>query len=114
MSTFLPKEVQEGLDKARVNEKRRKARHRVKFDGNMYPVVDLWDNGFSVESEDAPQMRGLVDIFEGPTHLSRCLIIASDEKNGEVSFEFKRSTLVEDQAPLDFALRSDAPIALLT
>lgn len=113
MSTFLSKEIQDGLDKARAREKRSKALHRVRFDDSMYPVIELWENGFSVESENAPNMRGLVDIFEGSNHLSRCLIIASDEQNGEVRFEFKRRTLAEDQAPLDFVLPSDAPIALL-
>ena len=113
MSTFLSKEIQDGLDKAHARKKRRKALHRVRFDGSMYPVIELWENGFSVESENASKMRGLVDIFEGPNHLSRCLIIASDEQNGEVKFEFKRRTLAEDQAPLDFVLPSDAPIALL-
>ena len=113
MTTFLPKEVKEDLEKARAIEKRRRARHRIRFDGNMYPVIDLWENGFSVESKDAPKMRGLVDIFEGSTHLSRCLIIASNEWNGEVAFEFKRSTLVEDQAPIDFVRPKGSPIALL-
>ena len=113
MSTFLPREIQDGLDKARASEKRRKARHRVRFGGSMYPVINLWENGFSVETENTPNMRGLVDIFEGANHVFRCLIIASDEHNGEVSFEFKRSTLVEDQAPLDFVRPSDSPIALL-
>ena len=113
MSTFLSKEIKDDLRKARASEKRRKARHRVRFDNSMYTVIELWENGFSVESENAPNMRGLVDIFEGPNHLSRCLIIASDEQNGEVTFEFKRRTLAEDQAPLDFVLPSDAPIVLL-
>ena len=113
MTTFLPKEVQQDLDRARALKKRLKSRHRVRFGGNMYPVIDMWKNGFSVESGDAPKMGGLVDIFEGANHLSRCLIIASDEQNGEVMFEFKRSTLVEDQAPLDFVRSSNTPIALL-
>ena len=53
MSTFLSKEIQDGLDKARAREKRGKALHRVRFDDSMYPVIELWENGFSVESEIA-------------------------------------------------------------
>ena len=57
-------------------------------------------------------MRGLVDLFEGSNHFSRCLIIASDEQDGEVKFEFKRSTPPIDKAALDFARRTNARVAL--
>jgi hypothetical protein len=113
MSTFLSKELQKGLDDARASDKRRKSRFRVQFDGDMYPVLKMWDSGFSVESDRAPQMRGLVDLFDGARHLSRCLIVASDEENGELAFEFKRSTPVKDKAPTDFPRIKSAPIALL-
>ncbi len=79
----------------------------------MYPVLKLWTTGFSVDAENAPHMRGLVDIFEGPKHVSQCLIVASDEENGEVKFEFKRSTPTSDKAALDFVRSPDAPVALL-
>ncbi len=113
MTTFLSKEVQQGLNEARAQHKRKKARHRVRFDGTMYPVLKLWDTGFSLQAGAAPNMRGLVDLFEGANHVSRCLIIASDGQDGEVKFEFKRSTPTSDKAALDFALRPDTPIALL-
>ena len=113
MSTFLSKELQKGLDDARASDKRRKSRFRVQFDGDMYPVLKMWDSGFSVESDRVPQMRGLVDLFDGARHLSRCLIVASDEENGELAFEFKRSTPAKDKAPTDFPRIKSAPIALL-
>ena len=113
MTTYLSKEVQQSLDEARAQRKRKKARYRVQFDGSMYPVLKLWDTGFSLGAEAAPYMRGLVDLFEGSNHFSRCLIIASDEQDGEVKFEFKRSTPPTDKAALDFARRPNAPVALL-
>ena len=113
MTTYLSKEVQQSLNEARAQRKRKKTRYRVQFDGSMYPVLKLWDTGFSLGSEAAPQMRGLVDLFEGSNHFSRCLIIASDEQDGEVKFEFKRSTPPTDKAALDFARRPNAPVALL-
>ena len=113
MSTFLSKELQKGLDDARASDKRHKSRLKVQFDGDMYPVLKMWDTGFSVGSDRAPQMRGLVDLFDGARHLSRCLIVASDEENGELAFEFKRSTPAKDNAPLDFERIKSAPIALL-
>ena len=113
MTMYLSKEVQQSLNAALAQHKRNKARYSVKFDGSMYPVAKLWNKGFSLKGEVAPNMRGLVNLFGGTNHVFRNFIIASDEENGEVKFEFKRSTPPSDRAALDFARRSDAPINLL-
>ena len=63
MSTFLSKEVQMGLEAARKRELTEKSRLRVRFDGEVYPVLKYWETGFSVDADDAPQMRGLVDLL---------------------------------------------------
>ena len=92
MTTFLSKEVQQDLNEARSKHKRKNARYRVQFDGSMYPVLKLWDTGFSLGSEAAPQMRGLVDLFEGSNHFFRCPINASDEQDGEIKFHKHKHT----------------------
>lgn len=74
MTTFLSKEVQKGLLEARAQQKRRKARYRVQFDGSMYPVLKLWTTGFSVDAENAPHLRGLVDILKAQ---NMCLNVLS-------------------------------------
>ena len=113
MTTFLSKEVHADLTRAQKEKKLKKSRLRVEFNGALVPVLKLWDNGFSMDSEYAPQLRGLVDIFDGSRHLSQCLIIASTEENGEIHFEFKRSTDVADTPALDFVLPKNKPVALL-
>ena len=40
--------------------------------------------------------------MDGSKHLYQCLIVASQEEDGEMLYEFKRATVAEDQAPLDF------------
>ena len=97
MSTFLPQDVLSGLDAGALNP------------GSWR----LWANGFSLEAGTAPGLRGLVDIYDGEQHLYECLIIASDEQNGEMRFEFKRNTVVTGQAPVDFHRAENAPAALL-
>lgn len=114
MSTFLPKEVQEGLDAARAKDLARKARYRVEQDGKYFKILKLRDNGFSVDVEQAEQLRGLVDIFDGARHLYQCLIVASSEENGHMWYEYKRSTIANDKAPLDFYREPDAPVGYLT
>lgn len=113
MSTYLSKEVQEGLDAARKAALLKKTRLRVEAGERSYRVLRMWDGGFALDADTAPHLRGLVDIFDGARHLYQALIVASDEENGELLFEFKRSTEAHDSAPLDFARDENAPIALL-
>ncbi len=113
MSEFLPKEVREGLELARKRELRKKSRLRVQAGENLYPVLKFWETGFALDPENAPHLRGLVDLYDGANHLYQCLIVASDEENGEMHYEFKRNTAAVDKAPLDFYRDENAPIALL-
>ncbi|MFD1509575.1 hypothetical protein [Lacimonas salitolerans] len=113
MSTFVPREVQAGLDAARKQAGRKRNRLRVEVDGKRHPVLRIWDDGFAVEAEVVPGLRGLVDLYDGAVHLKRCLIVAAAEDAGEMQYEFKRMTEVSDQQPLDFAREEDAPVALL-
>ncbi len=113
MSEFLPQSVRDGLEAARREAQRRKSRLKVR-DGDMsYPVLRLWSGGFSLPAEPAPRLRGLVDLFDGERHLSRCLVVTSREEAGERIYEFKRATAAADSAPLDFARPMDAPLGYL-
>ena len=113
MSTFLSKEVREGLEAARIAGLKKTSRLKVMVDDSYTPVLSLWKNGFSVEAHTAPTLRGLVDLYEGGTHLYQCLIVASEEDEGEMRYEFKRATEAHDKAPLDFYREPNAPVALL-
>ncbi len=113
MYEFLPKEVREGLEKARKQDLYRKSRLRVHTDDEIFPVLKFWGTGFALDAENAPHLRGLVDLFDGSRHLYQCLIVASEEENGVMTYEFKRVTEARDKAPLDFVRPDDAPIALL-
>lgn len=113
MSEFLPKEVREGLEAARKADLRRKSRLRVHAGDEIFPVLRFWQSGFSLDADTAPHLRGLVDLYNGGVHLYQCLIVASEEENGEMKFEFKRSTEAVDKAPLDYYREENAPVALL-
>ena len=114
MTTFVSKEVADGLEVARKNALRKKSRLRVRAGSKILTILKYWDNGFTVDTEDAPQLRGLVDLYDGTRHLYQCLIIASAEDRDEIYYEFKRNTLAVDRAPLDFVPEVDAPIALIS
>ena len=111
--TYLSDEVRAGLEAARAKQTRRKSRLRVETGNAHFPVLRLWDDGFAVDGDDAPNLRGLVDLYDGPRHLYQALIVTSSEDAGERRFEFKRNTAANDAAPLDFARETPQPIALL-
>lgn len=113
MLEFLPKEVREGLELARKRDLRKKSRLRVQVGDDFYRVLSLWEDGFSLDLEDAPHLRGLVDVYDGARHLCQCLIVASEAENGIMKYEFKRSTEARDRVPLDFVRDEHAPVALL-
>ena len=113
MSTYVPEEVQKGLDAARLDRLKKKSRLRIETADGYFKVLRLWDTGFSVATEDAPHLRGFVDLYDGPTQLFQCLIVASSEEAGEMSYEFKRMTAVASSPARDFAADADVPVGLI-
>lgn len=113
MSEYLPKEVRAGLELARKSAQRKKSRLRVQAGDQTFTILRYWDDGFAVDADDMPNIRGLVDVYDGGRHLSQCLIMASSEDAGEMVYEFKRATAVLDRPPLDYTRDENAPVALI-
>lgn len=113
MLEFLPKEVREGLEAARLRDRKRKARLRVQVGGAVFPVLRFWEDGFALDAALAPKLRGLVDLFEGDRHIFQCLIVASTVEGGELLCDFKRSTMVLDRPAVDYWKGENAPVALI-
>jgi len=114
MSDFLPNEVRDGLEAARRAKLLKSSRLRVHDGEDVFPVLRYWETGFSLDAENAPHLRGLVDLYDGSRHLYQCLIVASEEEHGQMKYNFKRSTEAKDNAPLDFYRDENAPVALLS
>jgi len=113
MSEFLPEAVRKGLEDARVAMLRRSSRLCIHDGDRIHRVLRLWDGGFALEAKDAPRLRGFVDLYDGPRHLYQCLIVASRSEQGEMIYEFKWNTAVQDHPPVDFVRADDAPVALI-
>lgn len=113
MSTYVPDNVQAGLDAARKPALKRCSRLRVEAGDDTYHVLRAWDGGFALDAATTPQLRGRVALYDGAQLLSHCLIIASEEEHGEIQCDYKRISEAHDTQPLDFYRAPDAPIALL-
>lgn len=114
MDAFLSKEVLQGLERARKQAQRKKNRLRLHVEDEIYPLLRISENGFEMEADSAPHLRGFVDIYDGSRHLSNCLVIHSELEGNIMRYEFKRNTNVTDSPAKDFAEDENAPVALLT
>ena len=114
MTGYLPKEVLEGLKAAQKKAERKRSRRSVHVGDDVYPILQFAEEGFALDAEHAPHLRGLVDIYEGPRHLYQALIVASEEEGGQMWYEYKWLKPVTDGPALDFFRAPDAPAGLLT
>lgn len=113
MTGYLPKEVLDGLKEARKRDLKRKSRRRVRVGDEVYPILEYAEEGFAVDADIAPQLRGLVDIYDGARHLYQALIVASAQDGDLMRYEYKRNTPASDHAPVDFEQVEIRPAGLL-
>lgn len=114
MSEYLPKEIRDQLAAAQRHVKRKRATRSVHVGDEAFAIIEMSDDGFALVADDAPRLRGLIDIFEGPNHLYQALIIATAADGDLMRYGFKRNTATARTAPVDF-IQSDArPAGLLT
>lgn len=114
MSEYLPKEIRDQLAAAQTTRKRKRATRSVHIADEAFAILDMSDDGFSVEAATTPGLRGLIDIYEGPRHLYQALIIASEQDGDAMRYEFKRNTAASTRPALDFEVEADRPIGLLS
>lgn len=113
MTTYLPKEVQAGLEAAQKKSMKKSTRLRVEADGRSFKVLKFREDGFSLDIEDAPHLRGLVDLYDGGHHISQCLVVASEEEGDLMHYVYKWAQPVADKPPVDFYRGENAPVALI-
>jgi hypothetical protein len=112
MTGFLPDAVQQELAASLRQTRRRKAKRVVHVGDEAVPILEMSEDGFAVAFEDAPNLRGLIDIHEGARHLYQALIVASERDGDLMRYEFKRNTATSSTPPRDFADEVSAPVLL--
>lgn len=110
---YLPKEVSAGLALARKSKQKSASRMRVRTGAQTFTILRHWQNGFALDADEATPLRGLVDVYDGPRHVSNCLIVASESDGNEILCEYKRVTPALDRPPQDYEVDEGAPIALI-
>ena len=111
--SHLPDAVRQGLEAARLAALRRSSRLCVHSGADVHRVLRLWDGGLALASADAAPLRGHVELYDGPRHLSSCLIVLTEEGAAERVYEFKAVTPVAGGPAADFERADVAPAALI-
>lgn len=114
MSEYLPKEIRDQLAAAQRVTKRKRATRSVHIGDEAFAILEMSDHGFAVAANEAPRLRGLIDIYEGAQHLYQALIVASAEDGDLMRYDFKRNTAAARTAPVDFIQSDMRPVGLLT
>lgn len=114
MSTYMSREVLAGIAKASKEKSAKSSRLRVQMGEEVFPILRLTDDSFSLDTKDAPKLRGYVDILDGTRLKYRALIVASEVEHDVTVFEFKQSTSVATGPALDFERSDDAPVGYIT
>ena len=104
MLEFLPEDIRKGLMAAQTRALRKSSRLSVHVGDQVWPILRLWDTGFSVDSARIPPLRGFVNIYNGPRHILQALVINAGDDHGETTYEFKRETAVLSAPARDYAL----------
>ena len=114
MDNFLANEVRKGLEQASKRAQLSSNRLCVHAGDQVHRMTQSFENGFSLPSTVGLDLRGLVDVYDGPKHLYQCLIVCAEQVGDAVHYEFKRMTDAHEQPPADFVRVEEAPIALLS
>jgi len=113
MLEFFHKDLAEAMRAAQGAQGRRKSRLRLRVGDAVYPVLRMWHDGLALDARLTPNLRGLVDVYDGANHIFHCLIVASATDGDVLTCEFKRATPVQDRGALDFWQDENAPVAYL-
>ncbi|MGF1446326.1 MAG: hypothetical protein ACFBRM_09010 [Pikeienuella sp.] len=92
MEHTIPSEIAAALEESRRRSRRAASRYRVSAADRFYRVLEMTEDGFVIEAEAPPHLRGFVDICEGDERVFRRLVICVSAGAGLVRYEFKRES----------------------
>lgn len=102
MSEYVQPEIAAALEVARRNAQRTASRHTVVAGERQHRVIELRRDGFVIEADGRPPLRGYVDLLLGDERISRRLVVCAWAEDGLVGYEFKRSSPDKEETPADY------------
>ena len=102
MDIELRGEIAGAIEVKRRDAMRRRSRFRVVAEDRDHRILDLKDDGFVIEADGRPPLRGYVEIFLGEDRVDRQLVVCDWARDGLVGYSFKRDSAGAD-VPADYA-----------
>lgn len=101
MDAVIPEHVSMALTERAKARRDLPASYRVHAGEREAKVVQMATDGFVIQSDGRPPLRGYADIFRGEERILRGLVICSWAQDGKVGYEFKRGT-TDGTMPVDY------------
>ena len=101
METALPEYVSDALHAQAGSHARRAGVFRVRAGEREIRLTELALDGFVIESDGRPPLRGYADIYRGDEPVLRGLVVCAWAQDGLVGYEFKRGT-TDGTVPVDY------------
>ena len=89
MDSILPGQVLSEIERTRRARRRARSRHLVVAGPRKHRILELTPNGFVIEADGLPRLRGYVDILNGEERIARRLAQFAWAHDGLVGYEFK-------------------------
>ena len=96
MDAVIPSEMAGAMELDRRARARRRSRYSVRWEDGELPVLELTPDGFVIEAESPPPLRGFTDIFLGDERVLHGLVMCTWAQNGLVGYEFKRGSAANE------------------
>ena len=89
MESILPGDVLSEMESGRRKSRRARTRHLVVAGNREHRIIELTQDGFVIEADDLPHLRGYVEIMLGEERVARRLVVFAWARDGLVGYEFK-------------------------
>ena len=94
-------EIASILAKKSRDTMRLRSRFRVVAEERDHRIMELTADGFVIEADGRPPLRGYVEIFDDEERIDRRLVVCDWARDGLVGYEFKRDGAGND-VPTDY------------
>jgi len=101
MESVLPGDVLSEIEMGRRKSRRARTRHLVVAGEREHRIMELTHDGFVIEADGLPHLRGYVEIMLGDERIARRLAVFAWARDGLVGYEFKHDAAGREM-PVDY------------
>ena len=101
MESVLPGDLLSAMEAGRRKSRRARTRHLVVAGERQHRIKELTEDGFVIEADGLPHLRGYVEIMLGEERIARRLVVFAWVRDNLVGYEFKHDA-ASRETPADY------------